>query len=66
MTLAQARMEEGRYAEAREILLPVQEHYQVKKLMDQIESAMAEAEPEERREDEPTADEGSGGHEKEP
>ena len=68
MTLAQARMEEGRYAEAREILLPVQEHYQVKKLMDQIESAMAEAEaePEERREDEPAADEGSGGHEKEP
>ena len=42
MTLAQTCVEEGRLAEAREILLPVQENYQVRKLLDQIEAAMAE------------------------
>lgn len=46
LELAQQRMDAGEYAEAREILLPIAEHYQAKKLLTELEEKLSPEEPE--------------------
>ena len=46
MALAQGKMDEGMYEEAREILLPVQENYNVQRMLREIEKYLTPAEEE--------------------